>query len=471
MAPFYTHDRRKLKRTQPKPVAAANTRAKQPSSLSPTTPSISIQRALADPSQLTPEHILYLQRTVGNATVARMLSGARPNNAAPSGVVQTKRMEVGAANDPHEREAERLAQQTLSPAKQHNSTGGSSLTATAPVQRAPADEALAQVGEKGGAINDTLAREFHAATLGGQSVPDHVRAPVEELTGANLSHVKVHKNAKAHAVNRKLAAKASTHQHHILLGKGQSEHDSHLMAHELAHTVQQGAAPQSAGGFIQRNDDDSDSGPHPDASAVATFIQELDFALNLSTGSGRRGVERVTEIDVTPPQVSDANVERILEAIMVAVRNAAQQALENPQALITAKSAEYLEAENRATDLNAREMKYLGKARRQLDKARKAKTWFGKRYHVSRTQHYRGKANKVNSGPATEAFTKIDHVYFKQKSAPIHALLAPLGQQLKALYKMVGRPAELGLRDGTDPSETLFLLIQDYAEQAERAPA
>lgn len=84
----------------------------------------------------------------------------------------------------------------------------------------------------------------------GEPLSPHVRDRLESGLGADLSEVRVHSDGHAHAANRGLRARAFTHKNHIWLGAGQSQSDLKLMAHEVAHTVQQGAVNRSrpAGG-------------------------------------------------------------------------------------------------------------------------------------------------------------------------------------------------------------------------------
>jgi len=86
---------------------------------------------------------------------------------------------------------------------------------------------------------------------GGSPAPTMVRRAVEEQTGADFSTVRVHNNKDAHSISAKLGAKAATQGKDIFLARGQSPHDLQLMAHELTHTIQQGAVKSSTA--IQRS--------------------------------------------------------------------------------------------------------------------------------------------------------------------------------------------------------------------------
>jgi hypothetical protein len=72
---------------------------------------------------------------------------------------------------------------------------------------------------------------------------------MEPRFGQDFSHVQVHADARAAASARAVEASAYTVGSHVVLGPGASHPDSgagrQLLAHELAHVVQQGAAEPS----------------------------------------------------------------------------------------------------------------------------------------------------------------------------------------------------------------------------------
>lgn len=74
--------------------------------------------------------------------------------------------------------------------------------------------------------------------------PD-VRNQLEPYMHVDLSSVRVHTGPNAQIANKGLGARAFTHKEHVWLGAGQSQNDIKLMAHELTHSVQQGALSQN----------------------------------------------------------------------------------------------------------------------------------------------------------------------------------------------------------------------------------
>jgi hypothetical protein len=80
----------------------------------------------------------------------------------------------------------------------------------------------------------------------GQPLDSDVRATMEALFGHDFSRVRVHRDAKAAESAQAVNALAYTVGRNIAFAAGQFEPSSaqgkHLLAHELAHVVQQGAA-------------------------------------------------------------------------------------------------------------------------------------------------------------------------------------------------------------------------------------
>ena len=114
---------------------------------------------------------------------------------------------------------------------------------------------------------------------GGEPLPEAVRQDMESRFGADFSAVRIHRDARAAQASSALNAAAFTVGQQIHFGAGQfnpgSSEGRELIAHELTHTIQQGAAPQ-AQGQIQRS-------PAPQVvERSATAVQRLGLgdALN-----------------------------------------------------------------------------------------------------------------------------------------------------------------------------------------------
>lgn len=196
--------------------------------------------------------MMTLQRSVGNNRIANLVGTA----------IQTK-LAVGAVDDPHEREADRVAESL--PQSGSKPTGPvlrqfvmrHSLT---PVQRAAATETDHQ------GVEANLENRI-TSPAGGRPLPEGLRTEMETGLGADFSGVRVHDTATDQADAGRLSAKAFTHGEHIWLGAGESADDRKLMAHELTHVVQQG------GGVVRRqpvsDEDEHVSQPTPEPNDAA----------------------------------------------------------------------------------------------------------------------------------------------------------------------------------------------------------
>lgn len=128
-------------------------------------------------------------------------------------------------------------------AEQHAGPGKRTLTEGLVVQR--------KATGSPDAAPDPGAAVAAAATSTGQAPDPAMRSRVEQVTGADLSGVRVHTGAPSHAGAQALSARAFTVGQNIHFASGEyrpgSADGNRLLAHELAHTVQQGStasAPQ-----------------------------------------------------------------------------------------------------------------------------------------------------------------------------------------------------------------------------------
>jgi hypothetical protein len=88
----------------------------------------------------------------------------------------------------------------------------------------------------------------HPAPLPGSGVgrplTPHIASPISRSFGIDVSSVRVHSDVQAAAAAGALGARAFTVGGHVFLGQGQRPTDMPLVAHEVAHTVQQQGAPR-----------------------------------------------------------------------------------------------------------------------------------------------------------------------------------------------------------------------------------
>jgi hypothetical protein len=212
--------------------------------------------------------------TIGTQTrpsQRRSTGGAEPASARPGGFVQAKcacgggcprcrtaervqaKLRVGEPDDPYEREADRTADLVMRKPE-------------AQVQRQETDEAV----EEDDGIQLKPAADFAAgrgagpnAGLrglqgGGRPLPGSLRSFFEPRFGRDFGTVRIHTDENAAAASRSIQARAFTHGRDIAFGGGEyaphTREGRRLIAHELAHVVQQGeASNRRAPDAIQRD--------------------------------------------------------------------------------------------------------------------------------------------------------------------------------------------------------------------------
>ena len=172
---------------------------------------------------------------------------------------------VGSTADPAEREADRMADRALaslmrSPADAHggngNGNGDGDLAAEIGAGSKIARRS-AVVGAEGGGLDADTESRIQAATGGGQSLPDSLQQSMGSAFGADFSGVRLHVGQESDELNERIQARAFTVGNDVFVRQSDyspgSSEGQHLIAHELAHTVQQGgAAVQRSGQQIVR---------------------------------------------------------------------------------------------------------------------------------------------------------------------------------------------------------------------------
>ena len=209
-----------------------------------------------------------LQRAIGNQAILRLLAqranspesvlGApeRTNplerrfgaSGPPQSASTHARLAIGPAEGPLEHEADRVADQVM-----RMPDAVLSLSA-APAQisrKCDACEALEKLQDKKPEGLQTAAGEapdlvHEVLRSAGQPLDAATRGFFEPRFGRRLAHIRVHTDDLAAASARTIGARAYTHGSHIVFASGRYETGTptgrHLLAHELAHTAQQGAA-------------------------------------------------------------------------------------------------------------------------------------------------------------------------------------------------------------------------------------
>lgn len=249
-------------------------------------------RSQIDPNSLTPADVQTLQRSMGNAAVARLIANrAAPTVQRPAHLptVQAK-LKVGSNNDPFEQEANSVASQVvsqlhgaeqISPSLSAPPTFSNLQRSTEPSEVPPqvaGNETEPGASAAGGEVTPDMANRIQAARGGGQQLDAPVRSAMEQAFGADFGGVRIHQSQQSDTLNRSINARAFTTGQDVFFRQGEyrpgSTAGQGLLAHELTHVVQQ------SGGALQRRyqaeaDEPSPQDRLPSAQQVARSGQKL----------------------------------------------------------------------------------------------------------------------------------------------------------------------------------------------------
>ncbi len=133
-----------------------------------------------------------------------------------------------------------------------------SRTPTPPIGSTPGSKPVARKADGAGVAPDAEASLAAAASSTGAALPVEQRQQLEQQTGADLSGVRIHTGAESQAAAAAVGAKAYAVGEDIHFGAGQFDPSSrdgqHLIAHEVAHTIQQRDATQARQDALEISD-------------------------------------------------------------------------------------------------------------------------------------------------------------------------------------------------------------------------
>jgi hypothetical protein len=218
-----------------------------------------IERSYRQPKQAEPavepappEHqqaspLIAMQRRAGNAATLAAI-GAQG------------KLKVGAADDPAEREADRVARQVTAALADGGSVAPGTKDKKGEGTIGRILQRRAAIGAEGGDVDTDLERDITSARSGGAPLEPDVRRSMEQGFGADFSAVRVHTGPASAELNRQVQAKAFTIGNDVFFGSGgpdtSSKAGTELLAHELTHVVQQDGA--EVGRTIQRSKADEE---------------------------------------------------------------------------------------------------------------------------------------------------------------------------------------------------------------------
>ncbi|HET6989691.1 MAG TPA: DUF4157 domain-containing protein, partial [Bacteroidia bacterium] len=143
--------------------------------------------------------------------------------------IQKKSIEVSNPNDADEKEADEVARKVMDgQSAEIHGTGGS----------------INRSGEGIAEVTPEFQSKLENTSGSGQSLNDSTRSEMESKMGADFSSVKIHSGSEAHDMSESINAKAFTHGQDVYFNNSHSPENKELLAHELAHTVQQKGSVQ-----------------------------------------------------------------------------------------------------------------------------------------------------------------------------------------------------------------------------------
>jgi hypothetical protein len=312
---------------------------------------------------------------------ASLASGKIPMFASP---VQAK-LTIGSTDDPLEREADRIADRisaaTESAAEDKRQTGApTNQIASAGLPKDPglSGRAVDTARTRGIAVRRSPGpgrsqslvappKVGETLTSPGQPLPDATRAMSESAFGKSFANVRVHTNTAAADSAAALHAAAYTAGNHIVFGANRFAPETsagrHLLAHELAHVVQQAGSPA----MIQR----APQHPPPPAAENGLYNDLHDEALEGLQILGVLGgaLEFGLDVLMDAPLTTDEMWEMLL------VRRA--EPLSIPATEVNAASKNIAALDTKITDLD-KQLRDKGAELRKLQEQRKSARGFPK---------------------------------------------------------------------------------------------
>jgi hypothetical protein len=242
--------------------------------------------------------------------------------AAPKPFFVQRKLTVGEPNDHFEKQADHVAdkvvQRMSKPAAPVSSVKGEELqkkeedlpATEEKIQRKPIfdsmgdpppDDNIQRKSDAKAEAPSGIEQRLKNTKGSGTPLPADTKTAMESSIGADFSGVRVHTGKEAAGLSNDLQAQAFTHGNDIYFNEGKFDATSssgrHLLAHELTHTVQQGAAIQKKPADIQRD-------PVP-AAAPAAASGEV---VNVSSGSFNPSANLLEAIRATKNKGLDVNI-------------------------------------------------------------------------------------------------------------------------------------------------------------------
>ncbi|GGG23368.1 hypothetical protein GCM10011344_25140 [Dokdonia pacifica] len=155
-----------------------------------------------------------------------------------------------------------------------------------------------------GSVNPSVESTLQNSKGGGSPLDTNTKNEMESGFGADFSEVRVHNDSDAIQMNQQLGAQAFTNENDIYFNEGKydpkSDSGKHLLAHELTHTVQQGASNSVQAKVIQKQDADPPTGDKKDTNVKVKEKKKVTGSqekYNSEKGKDKGKKEKLPEIE------------------------------------------------------------------------------------------------------------------------------------------------------------------------------
>jgi Domain of unknown function (DUF4157)/Annexin len=181
------------------------------------------------------------------------------DKASLQGISIQRKLSIGAADDPLEREADAMADKVMRKPETALVQRKCNHCEEEQVQMKPLAPSITQFiqtkSENGGTASDRVINQINATRGSGSPMEGPTQSFMKSRFGTDFSGVKIHTGTNAVQMSRELNAQAFTVGNDIYFNSGKynpsSDSGRHLLAHELTHTMQQG---RGIGRKIQKRD-------------------------------------------------------------------------------------------------------------------------------------------------------------------------------------------------------------------------
>lgn len=227
----------------------------------------------------------------------------------PACQAKSSDLKISQPNDPAEIEADQIADRVMRMPVGDSKLVQNAVNADKTIHRAcdTSDDKGDKIQGKalsvlGNIPSQTSAHVQHAIGSGGHPLDPQMRSFFEPRLGYDLSSVRIHTDSTAGQSARAIDARAYTLGSNIVFGSGEykpeSETGRHLIAHELAHVLQQNGSPEV---LSKSPIDESVSVETP--SEGGTPIPQTDVTDDPCTYRGRADKEREIHLNLSFPAI------------------------------------------------------------------------------------------------------------------------------------------------------------------------